>query len=154
MFDKAMKKSIEPYLEPGEDLLNVIIVQGKGMTKALLAGGAIGAAAIGARRDRKSAADASGGGVELSSKMGIAITPRRLLIFKAGGAMALSAKELLSDVPIADVDSIEVGKAVMTKPVTITVRGDAFQVEAAKAVNTKDFVSAFEQAKAGSAVSA
>jgi hypothetical protein len=153
MFDKAMKKSVEPYLEPGEELLNVVIVQGKGMTKALLAGGAIGASVIGARRDRK-AGESAGGGVELASKMGIAITARRLLIFKAGGAMTLSAKELLSAVPIADVDSIEVGKAVMTKPVTITVRGESFQVEAPKAVNTKDFVSAFEQAKAGSAVSA
>ena len=50
MFDKAMKKSIEPYMEPGEELLNVMIVQGKGMTKALVAGGAIGAAR---RRDAR-----------------------------------------------------------------------------------------------------
>ena len=53
MFDKAMKKSIEPYMESGEELLNVMIVQGKGMTKALVGGGAIGAAAVGALRDRK-----------------------------------------------------------------------------------------------------
>jgi hypothetical protein len=79
--------------------------------------------------------------------MGLAITSQRLLIFKAGGAMTLSAKELLSGVPLSEVDSIEVGKAVLTKPVTITVNGESFQVEAAKAVNTKDFVAAFESAK-------
>ena len=57
MFDKAMKKSIEPYMDSGEELLNVMIVQGKGMTKALVGGGAIGAAAAGALRDRKAKAE-------------------------------------------------------------------------------------------------
>ena len=112
MFDKAMKKSIEPYMEPGEELLNVTIVQGKGMTKALLAGGAIGQAVVGAKTDKRfQAEEKAEGAIELSSKMGIGITSQRLLLFKAGGAMTLSAKELLSAVPIADVDSIEVGKA-------------------------------------------
>jgi hypothetical protein len=155
MFDKAMKKSIEPYLQDGEELRNVMIVQGKGMTKALLAGGAIGAAAIGARRDRKGqAAEGGGGAIELSSKMGLAITSQRLLVFKAGGAMTLSAKEMLSGVPLADVDSIDVGKGMLTKPVTLTVSGESFQVEAPKAANTKEFVAAFEQAKAASAAHA
>jgi hypothetical protein len=148
MFDKAMKKSIEPYMQPGEELLNVMIVQGKGMTKALAAGGVIGAAAIGAMRDRKGKAEPAGGAIELSSKMGLAITSSRLLVFKAGGAMTLSAKQMLSGVPLTVVDSIEVGKGMLTKPITLTVSGEAFQVEAPKAANTKEFMAAFEQAKA------
>jgi hypothetical protein len=150
MFDKAMKKSVEPHLQPGEELLNVIIVQGKGMMRWMVAGGAIGAAAAGAMRDRKSGDDENGG-VQLSSKMGVAITSHRLLIFKAGGAVTLKATELLSDIPIGDVDSIEVGKGALTKPVMLTVRGESFQVDAPKAVNTDKFVDAFTQAKAGSA---
>jgi hypothetical protein len=156
MFDKAMKKSIEPHLEPGEDLLNVTIVQGKGMTRALVGGGVVGQAAVGALRDRKAREaqpeGGNGGGVQLANKMGLAITPRRLLIFKAGGSMALKAKELITDVPIAEVDSIDVGKGALSKPVTLTVRGESFQVEAPKAVNTDKLVEAFQQAKAGSAV--
>jgi hypothetical protein len=152
MFDKAMKKSIEPYLQPGEELVNVMIVQGKGMTKALVGGGALGAAAMGALRDRKAKAEPSdGGAIELSSKMGLAITSARLLVFKAGGAMTLSAKEMLSGVPLGEVDSVEVGKGMISKPMTITVNGQAFQVEAPKAANTKEFVASFEQAKAASA---
>ena len=147
MFDKAMRKSVEPYLQPGEDLLNLTIVQGKGMMKALVGGGAVGAAVVGARRDRKEAAAAEDGGVALSSKMGIAITRRRLLIFKAGGAVTLSAKELLTEVPIEEVDSLEVGKGALTKPLTFTVRGESFSVEAPKATNTDKIVSAFEEAK-------
>jgi hypothetical protein len=156
MFDKAMKKSIEPYLQPGEELLDAIIVQGKGMTKWLVGGGAIGQAAAGAMRDRKSGAAAAEneGGVELASKMGIAVTSGRLLIYKAGGAMTLKAKELLTDVPISDVDSVSVGKAALTKPVTISVRGEEFHVEAPKASKPDKFVAAFERAKAGSAAPA
>jgi hypothetical protein len=159
MFDKAMRKSVEPYLEPGEDVLHLAIVQGKGMTGALVAGGVIGATALGAFRDRKgrdgaAAKDggpAEDGGVELSSKMGLAITRRRLLIFKAGGAVTLKAKELLTAVPIGEVDSMVAGKAALTKPVTITVRGESFRVEAPKAANTDKLVSAFEEAKRGAA---
>jgi hypothetical protein len=152
MFDKAMTKSIQGYLEPGEELLNATIVQGKGLAKMALAGGVVGAMAVAAHRDRKSAAtasDAPDGSVQLSSKMGIGITTRRLLIFKAGGAVTLSAKELLTAVPIGDVDSIEVSKGVVTKPIVLTVRGESFQVEAPRAANTDKLVSAFEQAKAG-----
>jgi hypothetical protein len=155
MFDKAMRKSIEPHMQPGEELLNVAIVQGKGMMKAMIGGGAIGAIAVGAHRDRRSsdaAEQGDGGGVELSSKMGLAITSRRLLIFKAGGAVTLKAKELLTEVPIGDVDSVVAGKGTLTKPVTFTVRGESFQVEAPKAMNTDKLVAAFEQAKGGVAV--
>jgi hypothetical protein len=156
MFDKAMKKSIEEYLEPGEELLNVMIVQGKGMTRALVGGGVLGQAVVGGLRDRKArAADAENGdgekGIQLANKMGLAVTPRRLLIFKAGGAVTLKATELLSDVPIGEVDSISVGKAALSKPVTVTVRGESFQVEAPKASNTDKLVAAYEQARRGSA---
>jgi hypothetical protein len=157
VFDKAMKKSIDGYLEPGEDLLNVTIVQGKGMTKALVGGGVLGQAALGAVRDRKArgaeAADPGAEpGVKLANKMGLAVTPRRLLIFKAGGAMTLKATELLTDVPIAEVDSITVGKGTLSKPVTVTVRGESFQVEAPKASNTDKLVSAYEEARQSAAV--
>jgi hypothetical protein len=149
-----MKKSVEPHLQPGEELLNVTIVMGKGMMRALVGGGVAGATAVGAIRDRKGRSEEGGapsdGAVELSSKMGLAITPRRLLIFKAGGAVTVKAKELLSDIPIAEVDSIEVGRGALTKPVTLTVRGESFQVEAPKAANTDKLVSAFDQAKSGS----
>src|SRR3954451_21331071 len=152
MFDKAMKKSIESYLEADEEPLSVLIVQGKGMTKAALAGGVVGQAIAGSRKDKN--ATASEAGVQLASKMGIAVTNRRLLIFKAGGAMTLKAQELITTVPIADVDSIEVGKGMVTKPITVTVRGEAHVVEAPKAAKTSEFTAAFAQAKAGAGVTA
>jgi hypothetical protein len=157
MFDKAMTKSIGAYLQPGEELLNATIVQGKGLGKVALAGGVFGAMAVAARRDRKAReAEEAGEAPEIktSSKMGIGITTRRLLLFRAGGSMTLSAKELLSEVPIGDVESIEVGKGVVTKPITLTVRGETFQVEAPRAANTDKLLAAFTQAKAGRSATA
>jgi hypothetical protein len=146
MFEKAMEKSVRPFLQPGEQLLNVTLVQGKGIAKAMLAGGVVGAMAVGAHRDRK--AKDAGGDVQLSSKMGLALTDRRLLLFKAGGAVTLKARELLTEVPVADVDDIEIGKGVVTKPVTLTIRGETFAVETPRASNTDKLVQAFAAAKA------
>jgi hypothetical protein len=154
MFDKAMTKSIGAYLEPGEELLNATIVQGKGLGKVALAGGVFGAMAVASSRDRKAReAEAEGEApeVKLSSKMGIGITTQRLLVFRAGGSMTLSAKELLTAIPIVDVDRIDIGKGVVTKPVTLTIRGESFQVEAPRAANTDKLLEAFAQAKSARA---
>jgi hypothetical protein len=150
MFDKAMRKSIESHLEPGEELLEMMIVQGKGMTRALVAGGVIGASAIGALRDRK-ARDAERGEVELANKMGLAITSRRVLIFKAGGAVTLKATELLTDLRVGEVESLVAGKGAITKPLTMTVHGEEYRMEAPRAANTDKLVKALAEAKSRSA---
>src|SRR3954462_12572426 len=68
MFDKAMTKSVGAYLQPGEELLNATIVQGKGLGKVALAGGVFGAMAVASSRDRKAAkGQAEAGEVQLSS---------------------------------------------------------------------------------------
>jgi hypothetical protein len=114
VFDRAMRRSIEPHLQAGEELLHVLAVRGI---------------------------------AELATNVGLAITSQRLLLFKAAGSMTLSAKELLNAVPLAEVDSVRVGKGMLTKPITLTVRGESFQVEAPKASNTKEFVAAYERAR-------
>ena len=149
MFDKAMRKSIESHLEPGEELLEMMIVQGKGMTRALVAGGVIGASAIGALRDRK-ARDTERGEVELANKMGLAITSRRVLIFKAGGAVTLKATELLTDLRVGEVESLVAGKGAITKPLTMTVHGEEYRMEAPRAANTDKLVKALAEAKSRS----
>jgi hypothetical protein len=145
MFEKAMIKSVGAYLQPGEELLNATIVQGKGLGKVALAGGVFASMAVANKRDKNGHGD--GGEMKLSSKMGIAITTRRLLIFKAGGSMTLSAKELLSEVPIADVDTIEIGRGVVSKPITLRIRGQEVLMEAPRAAKTDLLVNALRQAK-------
>src|SRR4051812_50191775 len=121
MFEKGMDKSIRAYLEPGEELLAANIVQGKGLGKVALAGGVFTAMAVASSRDKKAAdvhANGSADEVRLSSKMGLGITTRRMLIFKAGGAMNPAAKELLRAVPSAAADAIDGGKGAASQPGT------------------------------------
>jgi hypothetical protein len=153
MFDKSMRKSIAPHLDAGEEPLAVVFGQGKGASGALFAR-AVGGVATGMSADSRhetahgAATEAAGAvDVKLDKKMVLVITPRRMLIFKAGGAMTVKAQELITDIPIADVDSIEVGKATLTKPVTITVRGSSFDLETAKAQPAEDLPKALAQAK-------
>ena len=143
-----MRKSMEEYLRPGEELRHVAIVQAKGMIGSAVAGGALGQVAMGKRRDRESDEKAEAGGLRTASKMGLAITSDRLLLARAGGAMTLKAKELLSEVPIAEVDSLEVGKGTIGKPLTITLRGESTELVLPKASSTDKLVNAFQQAKA------
>jgi hypothetical protein len=86
--------------------------------------------------------------------MALVVTPRRLLVFRVGGAWTLSAKELLTAVPIAEVDGVEVGKGVLTKKVMLTVRGEQYPVEAPRFGKPQRMVDALARAKAATAVRA
>jgi hypothetical protein len=80
--------------------------------------------------------------------MHLAITSRRLLIFKFGMGRSAKPEFLHMDVPIDEVDSIEVGKTSgVTKPVTLTVRGKSIELEARLAEKTDRLISAFEQTR-------
>ncbi len=153
MFDKSMRKSIQPHLHAGEEPLAVVFGQGKGASGAMFASAVAGdATAASARSEHEkahgAAAEAAGAvDVKLEKKMVLVITPSRMLIFKAGGAMTVKAQELISEVPIADVDAIEVGKSTLTKPVTLTVRGASFTIETPKAQPAEDLPKALAQAK-------
>jgi len=156
MVFNSMKKRIAPYLEPGEELLSVtspLIAQG--MTHGFLLGGNIGLQMKAASRDRAQAAVQAGPAdvseVNLkSANMTLAITSRRLLIFKFGHGSSPKPEFLLSSIPINEVESIIVGHmSGLTRPVTLNVHGRSFDLEAGRVVNTKTLVSAFAQVKSG-----
>jgi hypothetical protein len=160
MFDKRLfnsyKKRIDPFLAPGEELLSATPVEASGVMKGYFyTGGELGVAIKGAMRDRKAREAETSGGDEgavklASANMTLATTSRRLLIFKFGTGKGANPKWLLTDVPIGDVDSIEVGPStgISPKPVTLIVRGQSFELEARKAINTDKLTSTFQQAKA------
>ena len=92
MFAAALGKSILPHLAPGEQLHGAVMAQAAGSDRQLLAR-ALGGAAAGAAADRRTedahgaaSAAAASAGLRLDRRMVLAITSRRLLIFKLGGA--------------------------------------------------------------------
>jgi hypothetical protein len=90
-------------------------------------------------------------GFEITSPMALAVTGRRLLSLKIGSPIGLgiggNVKALVSAVPVAEVDSIEVSRLAVGKTVTVTVRGTPFALEAGAAADAKGVVEAFERAR-------
>ena len=86
--------------------------------------------------------------MKLDRRMVLAITSRRLLVFRMGGSFTPKAKELLGERPIGDVDAIAVAPGVTTKAVTLHVAGTAIGVETARGQPAEILPQALQRAHA------
>ena len=80
----------------------------------------------------------------------VAVTPTSLLTLSVGvsmGGQIKEVKEVLSTVPLAEVDSLEVKRMGLAGVMEITAGGGSFKLEG-KAKDMKEFAAAFERAKA------
>jgi len=155
--ETKIKDGAAPFLEPGEEVLAAIVVRPRGWTQAGAsagggaAAGAIGGA-IGGRKQQQSMDAARQSGFELASPMALAVTPRRLLSLKVtapiGLGIGMKVQELVSAVPVSEVDSIEVKRLAVGKTVTVTVRGVPFVLEVGAGADAKGVAEALERAKA------
>jgi len=146
-----------PFLEQGEEVLAAIVARPRGWTQSTASAGG-GAAAgmvggmIGGKKQQQSVDAARESGFELASPMALAVTPRRLLSLKVtapvGLGIGMKVQELVSAVPIGDVDSIEVKRLAVGKTVTVTVRGVPFVLEVGAGANANGVAEALERAKA------
>jgi hypothetical protein len=145
--EKKLKEEIGPFLEEGEEVRAVLIARPRGWTQS-----SAGVEAIGGRQEQKAHAGAEEAGIRLASPGGLVLTNKRLLTVQIGEALGMgvggSVKEVLSAVPITDVDSIKVRRLLLGYVVTLTVRGSEFKLEANAAAGAKPMAKALEQAKA------
>lgn len=155
--EDKIKEGAKPFLEPGEEILAAIVARPRGWTQAGASGsggavaGVIGGE-IGRRKQQKNVAAAEDVGFELANPMALAITPQRLLSISVtapiGAGIGMKVQELVSAVPLSDVDSIEVKRLAVGKTVTVTVRGVPFKLEVGTGANVKGVAQALERAKA------
>jgi hypothetical protein len=114
------------------------------------AGAGVIVSEIGARWSGKQHKGAEAAGIELANPGAVAITASNLVTMKvkvsAMGAIK-EVTEVLSVVPLSDVDSLEVKRAGLTGVMEITARGGTFKLEG-KPGDMKELVQVFEQAKA------
>ncbi len=110
-------------------------------------------------KPRGSTTTAVGGGV-ISTEIGarwagkqrngaLAVTPTNLLTMSVSvsfGGQVKEVNEILSTVPLADVDSIEVKRVGLAGVMEITSGGSSFKLEG-KVNDMREFVEAFERAK-------
>jgi hypothetical protein len=154
--EAKIKEGAAPFLEPGEEILAAIVARPRGWTqKSAAAGGGVIAGeinrAIGGKKQRKNVAAGEQSGFELASPMALAVTPRRLLSLKVtapiGLGIGMKVKDLVSAVPIAEVDSIDVKRLAAGKTITVSVRGVPFVLEAGPGADAKGVAEALERAR-------
>jgi hypothetical protein len=125
----------EQFLEPGERVVAGAIAQARGHTLVAAGGaGSMAAREIGLRKTGKQTDAAADAGLVVASPMGLVATDRRLLTLKISTPWGLglggNVKELLSAVPIGEVERAEIKRLGVGRVLTLTVRGVEFKLEA------------------------
>lgn len=129
-------------------ILAAAFAKPRGSQTAAAGGGPI-ATEIGARWAGKQRKGAEAAGIELANPGAVAVTATSLLTMGVKVSLTGQIKdvtEVLSEVPLADVDSLEVKRMGMAGVMEINAGGGSFKLEG-KAGEMKEFAEAFARAK-------
>jgi hypothetical protein len=149
-YEERLREGAAQYLEPGEEVLAVLICQPRGRGQRLASASHLVAARVGAFQERRALSSADEAGLLVSAPMALAVTQRHLLTLKISPPVLGSGGEvqrLLSAVPLSDVDSVEVKRFGLGKRITVVVRKVPVLLEGT--VGANDLVAAFTRAKDG-----
>lgn len=131
------------------ELLAVAFGKPRGATTAAAAGGLI-ASEIGARHAGKQGRGAEAAGFKLGNPGAIAVTATSFVTMEVGVSMGGSikeVKEVLSTVPLGEVDAVEVKRMGLAGVMEITAGGSSFKLEG-KVGDMREVAEAFDRAKA------
>jgi hypothetical protein len=135
-----------------EQILGAAWGKPRGATTAAAGGGLI-ASEIGSRWAGKNRKGAEAAGLEIGNPGAVAITPSNLVTMKVKVSAMGAIKEvtdILSVVPLAEVDSLEVKRMGLTGVMEISAGGGSFKLEG-KPGDMKELAEVFERAKGGGA---
>jgi hypothetical protein len=148
-YEDKIKEQAGAYLQPGERVLGAFIARPRGASQATMGG--LAGNIIGGRKAAQQRGAAKDAGLQLTSPMALALTDKRLLVLRVSPPIALGkggdVKDLVSEAPLADVDSIEVKRLLAGKVVTVTVRGISFKLEVGAGMDTKGVADGLALAK-------
>lgn len=148
-YEDKIKEQAQSYLQPGEQILAALIARARGATQASM--GNIAGNVIGGRKVVENRRAAEGAGLKLTSPMALVMTDQRLLVLKISPIIGMGkggdVKELVSDVPVADVDSIEIKRLLVGKVVTVTVRGTPVKLEVGATGDARGMADGLARAK-------
>jgi hypothetical protein len=133
-----------------EEILGAAFGKPRGATTAVAGGGLIGRE-IGSQWAGRQRKGAEAAGLTIGNPGAVAVTPSSLVTMKvkvsAMGAIK-EVTEVLSTVPLAEVDSLEVKRMGMAGVMEISAGGSSFKLEG-KPGDMKEFAEVFARAKAG-----
>lgn len=149
-YEDKIKEQAQPYLLAGERVLAALIARPRGATTA--GAGGLAAGMAGGRKIGQQNRAAQEAGLRLANPMALALTDSRLLVLQISQPIAMGkggdVKELVSEAPLTDVQSIEVKRLLVGKVVTVTVRGTAVKLEVGGGGDAKGLADEFARAKA------
>lgn len=132
-----------------EPVLGAAFAKPRGATSTAIGGGAI-VGALGGKKVGDQNKGAQAAGIVLGNPGAVAVTASSFLTMQVKVSMMGQIKEItevLSSVPLADVDSLEVKRMGAAGVMAISAHGNTFKLEG-KAGDMKEFAEAFERAKA------
>ena len=142
--DKIVE-GVQPFLEAGETVRATLNAQPRGQTTAVAAGGV--ARMIGDVKTAKVHKAAGEAGIRVAAPMGVVLTDRRLLTVDITKSMAMGkatgVKEVMSSIPLGEVESIEAKRFGLAGVLVIRARGSEVKLEAGKVSAVKAFAGAF-----------
>ena len=148
-YEDKIKEQARSYLQPGEQVLAAMIARTRGATQASM--GNIAGTVIGGRKVVQQRRAAEGAGLKLTSPMALVMTDQRLMVLKISPIIGMGkggdVKELVSHVPAADVDSIEIKRLLVGKVVTVTVRGTPVKLEVGATGDARGMADGLARAK-------
>lgn len=131
-----------------EPILAAAFAKPRGATTAAIGGGAI-VDAIGGKRVSDQTKGAEAAGIVLGNPGAVAVTNTSLVTMQVKVSLMGQIKEItevLSTVPLAEVDSLEVKRMGAAGVMEISAHGSSFKLEG-KAGDMKEFAAAFERVK-------
>jgi hypothetical protein len=151
MADQAeqIRQYAHAFLDEHEEVLAAISAAPRGRNTATAAGGVgsmIGYKMVSGQVDRANAV-----GLRIESNMAVVLTERRLLTVKVGyslGGAITGVKELLSGIPLEEVESIDAKRVGLGGLLIITVRGGQPIKLECRVGRAREFVEAFNRATA------
>jgi len=149
-YEDKIREQAGRYLHPGERVVTAFMARPRGASQASMGG--LAGNIIGGRKAAQQSRAAKDAGLQLASPMALVLTDRRLLVLRISPPIGLGkggdVKDLVSEAPLTDVDSIDVKRLLAGKVVTVTVRGTSFKLEVGAGAGGKGLVEGFAQAKA------
>lgn len=141
-------EGVKPFLDDGEQVLVSCIAQSRGQTRAVVSGlkftGQLG----------KNMQAAKDGEVVVENPMALVLTNRRVLTVKIGMPIGLGiggkVKEVMTALPISDVDSIESNRFALRQNISLTVHGVEIKLETNAKASAGELAERFTELKAAS----
>lgn len=137
---------MQPSLEEGEEVLASSIAQAKGFSRMMVSGLQLGQTQVAG-----SSAAAESGEIQLDNPMALVLTNRRLLTVKISAPIGLgiggNVKEVMTAIPLAEVESIDVKKIALRQNITLTVRGVEIPLETNAKANARGLADEFARVK-------